>query len=81
MQFEKLWSLDTPINWQLESRKVLNKIIKSYNKYLTNHRPYEKKEKLLLKIEYGKQTIGSIDGGSGYLETLERMERNVNGLL
>jgi hypothetical protein len=31
----------------------------------------------LAKIEYGKQTIGSQDGGSGYWDELDEMEQFV----
>lgn len=77
MEFEELWALNTPIQWQLEGRKELNKIIKKYNKWLLKGSKESKKEKLLRQIEYGKQTIGSTTGGSGYLEVLERMESNI----
>lgn len=40
----------------------------------------EKKKFVLSKIEYGKQTIGSRDGGSGYWDELDEMEKFVNSV-
>lgn len=41
----------------------------------------EKSKLVLAKIEYGKQTIGSRDGGSGYMEELEKMEEFVKSVI
>ena len=77
-RFVKEWDEDTDITWWKESRIKLNKIIRKYNKWQYKHdfNPL-KGLKLLAMIEYGKQTIGNIDGGSGYLEELEEMEKFV----
>ena len=73
--FIKKWNEDSPIEWWNECRIELNKIIDVYNKWQMEDDFDEDKSKLVLaKIEYGKQTIGVRDGGSGYLEQLEEME-------
>lgn len=72
--FLEEWDENTEINWWNESRKKLNKIIRDFNQWQINGFDGGKMMKLLAKIEYGKQTIGSIDGGSGYMEELEKME-------
>jgi hypothetical protein len=75
-RFVKEWNEnDTTISWQIDARKILNKIIRKYNKWQYKHHFNPLKGmKLLIKIEFGKQVIGKIDGGSGYLEELEGME-------
>jgi hypothetical protein len=77
--FLEEWSETTGINWWNEGRKKLNKIIRKFNKWQRVHDfDPEKSRKLLSRIEEGKQTIGAKDGGSGYLEELEKMESFVN---
>lgn len=76
-RFKHKWNEDTNINWWKESRIELNKIIDIYNYWQINGFNEDEVEKLLAYIEYGKQTIGSQDGGSGYLEELEDMEEFV----
>lgn len=74
-RFVKEWDEDCDIQWWKECRIELNKIIKKYNKWQYKHDFDGKKAlKLLALIEYGKQTIGNRDGGSGYLEELLGME-------
>ena len=76
-QFEDLWSEDTNITWWKECRIELNKIIRIYNDWQLNGFSSDSTRKVLAHIELGKQTIGSRDGGSGYMEVLERMEQFV----
>lgn len=72
---------DTDILWQKESRIELNKIIDIYNRWQIDDNFDQGKIKFVLaNIEYGKQTIGSDDGGSGYLEVLEEMEEFVQNI-
>lgn len=75
-RFVKEWNeSDTTISWQIDARKILNKIIRKYNKWQYKHNFHPLKGMdLLVKIEFGKQVIGTMDGGSGYLEELEGME-------
>jgi len=81
-RFVDYWDEDTNISWQKESRKRLNEAITLYNDWQIEHDfDPEKSVKVLAKIEYGKQTYGNIDGGSGYLEELEKMESFVKDYL
>lgn len=75
--FKQKWDEDVPIDWWKESRIELNKIIDAYNYWQIEGFSRDKAIQILGFIEYGKQTIGSKDGGSGYLEELEDMERFV----
>lgn len=77
-KFEEKWDENTGIGWWDECRKELNQIIDVYNHWQMEDNFSEEKSKLVLaKIEYGKQTIGSRDGGSGYWDTLDEMEKFV----
>lgn len=79
-RFVGKWDENCDIQWRKECRIELNKIIKKYNKWQYKHDFDRKKAlKLLTLIEYGKQTIGSRNGGSGYLEQLLDMEKFVEG--
>lgn len=81
-KFVKRWDEDTTITWWKECRIELNKIIDSYNAWqIDDDFDIEKSKRLLAKIEYGKQTIGSRDGGSGYMEDLEQMEEFVRSVI
>ena len=71
------WNEHVPINWWKESRKKLNKIIHKFNLWQIKGFRDDKVRELLALIEWGKQTIGSQDGGSGYMEELEKMEHYV----
>jgi hypothetical protein len=74
-KFKKKWDENTNTDWWNASRIELNKIIDAYNNWQMEDDFDKGKSKLVLaKIEYGKQTIGSQDGGSGYLEELDEME-------
>ncbi len=81
-KFKDRWSENTGIGWWNECRRELNKIIDFYNTWQMEDNFSEEKAKLVLaKIEYGKQTIGSRDGGDYYLQELEDMEQFVNEVL
>ena len=71
------WDVKTDIDWWNTSRKKLNKIIDAYNNWQINGFDIDKSKKLLSKITYGKETIGSQDGGSGYWDELNEMENFV----
>jgi hypothetical protein len=75
--FKQKWDENVPIEWWKECRIELNKIIDVYNYWQIEGFSRDKAIQVLAFIEYGKQTIGSRDGGSGYLEELEDMERFV----
>ena len=76
--FKNKWYLTTEIDWWNECRKELNEIIDCYNNWQKEDNFSEEKSVLLLaKIEYGKQTIGSRDGGSEYWNDLDEMEKFV----
>jgi len=77
-KFEEKWDENTGIGWWDECRKELNKIIDFYNQWQIEGFPDDQVTKLRALIEYGKQTIGSMDGGSGYMEKLVEMEDFVN---
>ena len=77
-KFKDTWNEDTDIPWQKECRGKLNKIIEVYNNWQIDYDVDKEKSKVVLaKIEYGKQTIGSRDGGSGYRDELDEMEEFV----
>ena len=77
-KFKSKWDETSPIDWCNECRKELNKIIDCYNTWQMEDNFSEEKAKLVLaKIEYGKQTIGQRDGGSGYWDELDEMEQFV----
>ena len=74
--------MKTLISWWRTSRIELNKIIDAYNNWQMEDDFNKDKSKLLLsKIEYGKQTIGSQDGGNGYWRELDEMEKFVRRCL
>ena len=80
--FKNKWDENTDISWWKTSRIELNKIIEHFNNWQKDDNFDVEKSKLLLaNIEYGKQTIGSQDGGSGYLEELLDMENFVNKII
>lgn len=68
------WDENTGINWWNDGRKKLNKVIRKFNQWQINGMTEKKKIKLLSKIDHGKQTFGSWDGGSGYWDELDKME-------
>ena len=75
-KFKSKWDENTNISWWKESRIELNKIIDEYNNWqIQDNFDKEKSKIVLAKIEYGKQTIGSQDGGSGYWVELDEMEK------
>lgn len=75
-KFKNKWDEDTPINRWKKSRIELNKIIDVYNDWqIHDNFNKEKSITVLAMIEYGKQTIGSQDGGSGYWDELDDMEQ------
>lgn len=75
-KFKIKWDEDTDITWWKTSRIELNKIISEYNAWQIDHDfDMSLVKPLLAKIEYGKQTIGSRDGGSGYWDELDEMEK------
>lgn len=81
-RFVKKWDEDTNITWWKECRIELNKIIECYNDWqITDDFDENRAKFVLAKIEYGKQTIGSRDGGSGYMEELEQMEEFVRSVI
>ncbi len=81
-RFIKRWDVNTNVGWWKESRAELNKVIDAYNDWqIHDNCASDKAEILLRKIEYGKQTIGAQDGGEGYLEELENMEKFVRSLV
>lgn len=81
-RFVKKWDPDeTSIDWQKKSRKELNKIIKAYNDWQINGFDRVEAHRVLALIEYGKQTIGDMDGGSEYNEELEGMMEFVKKVL
>ncbi len=73
-KFKEKWDENTDINWWKESRIELNKIIEIYNNWQIEGCGSIRAKFLLTKIEYGKQTIGARDGGSGYFDELDEME-------
>ena len=80
--FKEKWSLNTPIEWQKEGRKELNKIIEIYNNWQVNDQFDKAKAQIVLGyIEYGLQTIGSKDGGSSYAEELEDMKEFIETII
>jgi hypothetical protein len=77
-RFVKKWNENVDVKWWKESRIELNKIIQEFNDWqIEDDLDPKKIKKLLAKIEYGKQTIGSQDGGSGYMNELRYMEEYV----
>jgi hypothetical protein len=74
-KFKEKWDENTGIGWWDECRKEINKIIDCYNTWqMEGNFSREDARLVLAKIEYSKQTIGSRDGGSGYLVELIEME-------
>ena len=74
-KFKQKWDENTDISWWKTSRIELNKIIEVYNNWqMEDDFDKDKARLVLAKIEYGKQTIGSQDGGSGYWDELDEME-------
>jgi hypothetical protein len=74
-KFKQKWDENTDISWWKTSRIELNKIIEVYNKWQIDDDFDKDKARLVLaNIEYGKQTIGSQDGGNGYWDELDEME-------
>jgi hypothetical protein len=81
-KFKTKWDEDTDISCWKKSRIDLNKIIDDYNNWqIEQDFSVEESRKLLAKIEYGKQTIGSQDGGSGYWDELDEMEQFVKSVI
>ncbi len=81
-KFKNKWDETTSIDWWGECRKELNKIIDCYNTWQMEDDFDKEKAKLVLaKIEFGKQTIGSRDGGSGYWDELDEMEKFVKSCI
>lgn len=77
-RFVQRWDDNTSIVWWNECRKELNKIIDVYNEWQIEHDfDAERSRFVLAKIEYGKQTIGARDGGGGYFDALDEMEKFV----
>lgn len=63
-KFKSRWSEDVSIGWCKTNRVEFNKIIDAYNNWqIEDNFDKEKAQIVLAKIEYGKQTIGSFDGG------------------
>ena len=77
-KFISKWSENTDIKWWNEARRELNIIITAYNQWQIDGFKEEELERLRALFEYGKQTIGSMDGGSRYFEAIEEMEEFVN---
>lgn len=77
-KFKTKWDENTDISWWKLSRIELNKIIDAYNNWQIEGFQKDVTQVVFAKIQYGKQTIGSQNGGSGYLEELEEMEDFVN---
>lgn len=77
--FEAEWPEDTDIEWWNKGRRELNTAIRQYNNWLIEGQDPDERRKLLARIEYGRQTYGQRDGGSGWLEVLDRMKRFVEG--
>lgn len=77
-KFENKWDEDVNMSWWKSSRIELNKIIDAYNEWQIDGFDKDKSNRVLALIEYGKQTIGSRDGGEGYFEVLLRMQSFVS---
>ena len=78
-KFEEEWPLGTGIGWWDEGREKLNKVIRYYNRWQRKDFPMKEKRRVLATIEEGIQTFAQRDGGSGWLEVLERMKAFVEG--
>lgn len=77
-QFEDIWDVDgTDISWQKDGREKLNKVIEMYNAWQIDGFFNHGTPRLLATIEHGIQTFGARDGGSGYMEVLQRMKKFV----
>jgi len=77
-KFIQEWNEDTNISWRKKNRTELNKIIRLFNNWqIENDFDPKKVKYILAKIEYGIQTIGSIDGGEKYMKDLKEMKRFV----
>jgi len=78
IQLVEEWATDTEIDWWNDCRKKMNKVIRKYNKWqMKKDFDAAYGTKLLVLVRHGKDTIGSRDGGSGYLEELDKMERHI----
>ena len=76
------WKTDTDITWWNDSRRELNKIIEVYNTWQISDAFDKHKAIIVLAwIEYGQKTIGAQDGGSGYMDELQKMEDFVRKVL
>ena len=77
-KFKKKWDESINVNWMKESRIEINKIIDAYN-YWQIEDDFNKGKALfvLTKIKYGKQIIGTQDGGDDYWDELDEMEQFV----
>lgn len=68
-------------SWQLEGRRLLNKVIRRYNAWRRDHAVGEADPKeasrIDLLVEEGLQTWASVDGGSQWQDEL----RNVRSLI
>lgn len=73
-QFKRKWPEDTDISWWKTSRVLLNKIIELYNDWQTEGFNENEAKLILAKIRSGKETLGALDGGSGYCQDLDEME-------
>jgi hypothetical protein len=74
-KFKEKWDENIDISWWKTSRIELNKIIEVYNNWqMEDDFDKDKARLVLAKIEYGKRTIGSQVGGSGYWDELDEME-------
>ena len=76
-QFEAEWDENTDIEWWNKGRRELNVAIRQYNEWQIEGKDEQEKKRLLARIEYGIQTYGQRDGGSTWLEVLQRMKKYV----
>lgn len=74
MQFVEKWPRGTGIQWWDECRSELNAIIEAYNQWQIDGMSPDGKQKVLNLIEYGKQILGTKDGGGGYHQQLVEMQ-------
>lgn len=78
-RFVRKWDIaDNDANWVKQSRSELNRIIDEYNQWQINgFHSGDVIVRLLAMIEYGKQVIGTQNGGESYMEELLDMEKFV----
>lgn len=77
-QFEDEWHENTDIGWWNAGRKSLNVAIRAYNQWQLDGMPTSAKRLLLAIIEQKRQELVQVDGGSGWVEILDRMKLFVN---